>query len=142
MPWSSVFFLTAVAAYAGFQWTVQLVVYPQFALVPPAAFAEYERRHQRRISYVVGPLFAALIIGAGWQLAARPAGTRWALAAAVLVGTILGVTAFVAVPLHRKLSAGWDPAAHRALLRADLVRCLAATALLAVGAVTAVLPLA
>jgi hypothetical protein len=130
MPWSSVFMLAAAAAYAGFQWTVHLVVYPQFALVPPEAFAEYERRHQQRISYVVGPLFTVLIVGAGWQLAERPAGTAWALVAALLVATVLGVTAFVAVPLHRRLSAGWDAAAHGALLRADLVRTVAAAALL------------
>jgi hypothetical protein len=32
------------------------------------------------------------------------------------------------VPLHRRLSAGFDAAAHRRLLRVDLVRVLAATA--------------
>jgi len=57
--------LTAAAAYAGFQWTVHVVVYRQFSAVPPAAFGEYERLHQRRISYVVGPLFVALIAAAG-----------------------------------------------------------------------------
>ncbi len=135
MPLTSALFLLSTAAYAGFQWTVHVVVYPQFALVPPAAFVEYERRHQGRISIVVGPLFAALVIGTGGLVVGRPQGVGvWvAVVATVLAAVVVGVTAVVAVPLHRRLSAGWSADAHRALLRADLVRTLAATGLLAVG---------
>jgi hypothetical protein len=32
------------------------------------------------------------------------------------------VTGLLAVPLHRRLSAGWDGAAYRSLLRVDLIR--------------------
>jgi hypothetical protein len=32
------------------------------------------------------------------------------------------------VPQHRRLGVAWDPVAYRALLRADLIRVLAATA--------------
>jgi hypothetical protein len=46
--------LVLTAAYAGFQWTVQVLVYRQFPLVPPAAFAAYEAAHQRRVGFVVG----------------------------------------------------------------------------------------
>ncbi len=140
MPLSSAVFLVSAAAYAGFQWTVQWVVYPQFALVPPLAFTEYERVHQRRISHVVGPLFAALVLSTGWLAVNGPAGPAAAAVAVGLVAVVLGVTAFVAVPLHRRLSAGWDPAAHRSLLRADLVRTAAATGLVVIGVVGAVVP--
>ena len=128
--------LVVVCAYAGFQWTVRVLVYPQFAVVPPAAFAAYERAHQRRISFVVGPLFAAQAVTTGWLLADRPAGTPLALvlASAALYGALLLVTAVVAVPLHRRLDAGWDPAAHRRLLRVDALRVALATA----GALVAV----
>lgn len=128
-------FLAAGAGYAGFQWTVHLVVYRQFAAVPAAAFAAYERAHQRRISALVAPLFAALVLSTGWLLIDRPAVVPgWAAAAAaLLVAVIIGMTAFGAVPLHRRLGAGWDPQAHRRLLRVDLVRTLAATGVAALG---------
>lgn len=128
-------FLAAGAGYAGFQWTVHLVVYRQFAAVPAAAFAAYERAHQRRISALVAPLFAALVLSTGWLLIDRPAVVPgWAAAAAaLLVAVIIGMTAFGAVPLHRRLGAGWDLQAHRRLLRVDLVRTLAATGVAALG---------
>ena len=67
--------LALTAAYAGFQWTVRALVYPQFALVPPTVFPAYERRHQERITRVVGPLFAGQGVTTAWLLAARPVGT-------------------------------------------------------------------
>ena len=122
--------LLVVGAYAGFQWTVRVLVYPQFAAVPPDRFADYERAHQRRISFVVGPLFAAQAVTTGWLLLDRPPGTPLALVllAAALYGALLLVTATVAVPLHRRLDGGWDPAAHRRLLRVDALRVALATA--------------
>ncbi len=122
--------LVLTAAYAGLQWTVRGLVYPQFAQVPPAAFPAYERAHQRRITRVVGPLFAGQGVTTLWLLADRPAGSPVAavLAGAACLAVVLAVTALVAVPLHRRLDAGWDAAAHRRLCRADTVRALAATA--------------
>jgi len=120
--------LTAAAAYAGFQWTVHVVVYRQFSAVPPAAFGEYERLHQRRISYVVGPLFVALIAAAGWLLINRMSLPLWlTVLPAVLVAAILLLTGLLAVPLHRRLSAGWDVPVYRSLLRVDLFRTLLAS---------------
>ncbi|MEP6980479.1 MAG: DUF1772 domain-containing protein [Nakamurella sp.] len=117
--------LLLTAAYAGFQWTVQVVVYRQFALVPAAVFVDYERAHQRRISLVVGPLFggqvvtaaALLITGGGWLR----------FVSMGLLAMILLITALVAVPLHRRLTAGFDAGAYRSLLRVDLARALLAT---------------
>jgi hypothetical protein len=119
--------LALVAAYAGFQWTVRALVYPQFALVPPDAFAAHERRHQQRVSRVVGPLFAGQGVTALWLLV-----TRWpsapVLLGAACLAVVLGVTGLLAVPLHRRLDAGWDAAVLARLLRVDSVRVAAATA--------------
>ncbi len=84
---------------------------------------------------LVGPLFAALVISTGWLLVDRPVAVDgWAAAAAAaLVAVIIGITAFGAVPLHRRLSVRWDPDAYRGLLRVDLVRTLAATGVAALG---------
>lgn len=122
--------LALVAAYAGFQWTVRVLVYPQFARVPPAAFPAYERDHQRLVTRVVGPLFAGQGITTLLLLAVRPEGVPLlpVLAGAACLAAVLGVTAFLAVPLHRRLDAGWDARAHRRLLRVDGVRVAGAVA--------------
>ena len=122
--------LALTAAYAGFQWTVRALVYPQFALVPPAAFPAYERRHQQRISRVVGPLFAGQGVTTLWLLVDRPQGTPLpaVLAGAACLAIVLAATALGAVPLHRRLGEAWDDGAHRRLLRVDTVRAVAATA--------------
>ncbi len=122
--------LVLAAAYAGFQWTVRVLVYPQFAAVPPAAFAAFERSHQRRVSRVVGPLFAGQGVTTVLLLVLRPAAVPLlpVLAGAACLAAVLGVTAFLAVPLHRRLDRGWDPAVHRRLLRVDGLRVAAATA--------------
>ncbi|RBY86756.1 DUF1772 domain-containing protein [Blastococcus sp. TBT05-19] len=122
--------LALSAAYAGFQWTVRGVVYPQFDQVPAGAFGAYERRHQQRISRVVGPLFAGQLGTTGWLLVARPPGvpSSAVLAGAACLGAVLLLTAAGAVPQHRRLSAGWDGEAFRRLLRVDTARAVAATA--------------
>jgi hypothetical protein len=122
--------LVLTAAYAGFQWTVRVLVYPQFAQVPAAAFPAYERAHQRRVTRVVGPLFAGQGVTTLWLLAARPDGVPLApvLAGAACLAVVLGVTGLLAVPLHRRLADGFDDGALARLLRVDTVRALAAGA--------------
>lgn len=129
MHWVLVLHLAAVSAYAGFQWTVRVVVYPQFAGVPASSFAAYEAAHQRRLSFVVGPLFGALAVTTALMLLLRPPALPWWAAgvSAALVLVVLGTTGAVAVPLHRRLGDGWDVDAHAALMRADTVRVAAAS---------------
>ena len=128
--------LLLVGGYAGFQWTVRALVYPQFTAVPAAAFAAYERSHARRISRVVGPLFAGQLLTTSGLLVAGPEDVvRLAvLLSAGCLATVLAVTALVAVPRHRRLDAGFDPTAYAGLLRADTVRVVAASANVLVSA--------
>ena len=122
--------LVLVAAYAGFQWTVRVLVYPQFAGVGEG-FATYERAHQRRVTRVVGPLFVGQGVTTLWLLVLVLRGTVPAgpvLLGGLCLAVVLGATALGAVPLHRVLDAGWDAAAHRRLLRVDSVRVAAASA--------------
>jgi hypothetical protein len=122
--------LVSAAVYTGFQWTIRIVVYPQFANVGPAEFVGYELAHQRRVTWAVGPLFAALVVSTGAVVVRPPASASvWTIAAAVvLLVVILGVTGLLAVPLHRRLSAQFDVGTHRRLLMADSVRVVAAAA--------------
>lgn len=119
--------LAATSAYAGFQWTVRAVVYPQLANVPGPAFVAYLAAYQRRVTHLVIPLFAALLVTTA-LVAVRPdinAGAR--VLGVTLLAVVLGTTALSAVPAHRRLSEGWDVGAHQRLLRADTVRVVAAT---------------
>jgi hypothetical protein len=122
--------LLLVGGYAGFQWTVRALVYPQFTAVPQEAFAAYEGSHSRRIARVVGPLFAGQLVTTGWLLADRPSGAALpgVVASGACLAVVLLVTALAAVPQHRRLAAGLDPAAYARLLHADTVRVVAATA--------------
>ena len=121
----------AAAAYLGFQLTVRLVVYPQFAQVPGEASAGFERSHQRSITPLVAFLFGALALSATalLVLGPRPAG----VAAGALFAGVLAVTAFGAVPQHAVLSQGFDARAYRRLLRWDTVRVVLALAQVALG---------
>ena len=122
--------LALAAAYAGFQWTVRALVYPQMTMVPPEAFPAYEHRHQRLVVRVVGPLFAGQAVTTLWLLVDRPAGTPLlaVLASAACLAVVLELTALGAVPQHRRLDRGWDPAVHRRLVHVDTLRALTATA--------------
>ncbi|RBY90699.1 DUF1772 domain-containing protein [Blastococcus sp. TF02A-26] len=122
--------LGLVAAYAGFQWTVRALVYPQMSMVPPKAFPSYEHRHQRLVTRVAGPLFLGQAVTTLWLLADRPPGVPLlaVLASAACLAVVLQLTALGAVPQHRVLDRGWDEAVHHRLVRVDTLRAVTATA--------------
>jgi hypothetical protein len=130
VPVPTAAYAVAALAYAGFQWTVLVLVYPQMAAVPAGAFPAYEAAHQRLVTRLVGPLFLALLLATGLLVLSPPAGVGPAerAAAALALAGVVGVTGLRAAPLHGRLARGWDPALHRALLRWDAVRTAAATA--------------
>jgi hypothetical protein len=116
------------AALAGVGWTVQLVVYPAFALVGPDSWADYHARHTRAITWVV----AVPWVGQGVSTAAlllRPPAAGWPAAGvlAVLAAVTVVATVAVAVPAHGRLGERYRPADLRTLLRANLARTLAWT---------------
>jgi hypothetical protein len=128
MSSAAVALVVSASLYAGFQATVRLVVYPQFSAVGSLEFAAYEASHQRRISFVVGPLFAALLLSTAAVVVDGPGGApSWAVPASVfLLLVILGVTGGLAVPLHRRLGDGFDAVTYRRLLAVDTIRLAAA----------------
>lgn len=138
MSVTALVFVVASALYTGFQWTISVVVYPQFSRVGPEDFVAYERRHQHLVSIAVGPLFVLLGLSALALLVHPPHdGPRWvAVTAVLLVGVVLVTTALAAVPLHRQLSSGYDAEAHRRLRAVDSVRLAAAATSTALGVVT------
>lgn len=128
----TVLVVSTVAAWGmvGVIWIVQLVHYPLLgrlsALEPTVAAVD----HQRRITWVVGPLMAAEGVSALILLVSRPASmsAMSAFAAAALLGVALASTAFVQVPLHTRLAEAHDDDVVRSLITTNWVRTVAWTA--------------
>jgi hypothetical protein len=111
----------------GLIWTVQLLVYPQFARVGLAEFPEYHAAHSRLITLVVGPLMlveiGAAFAGVVAVDAQMPRTLAWAGLA--LTGLAWLVTMFASVPQHNVLSAGFDERAHALLVSSNWLRTFA-----------------
>ncbi len=122
--------LVASAALAGLAWTVQVVVYPAFALVGPAEWGRYHARHTRAITRVVAVPWAAQGLSAAALLLDPPARGGLPAAAGLALLALVGVlvTVVAAVPAHERLAGGYRGAQLRTLLRANLARALVWTA--------------
>ena len=117
-------------AMTGLIWFVQLVHYPLFPYAAAGDFPAFAREHQRRTGWVVGPLMLLEAATATWLLfspigaaALRLAWLGWALLASIWLST-----AFVQVPLHRRLSSRFDPRTVRRLVLSNWWRTVAWTA--------------
>ena len=114
----------------GVIWTIQLVHYPLMAHIPPSAFVEYERRHTKAISLIVGPLMAVEGPCVLAVFFARPSGISFwlALTGGIVEALAIGTTAFVSAPLHGRLEKGYDAALLSRLIRTNWLRTAAWTA--------------
>lgn len=120
----------ATWAMVGLIWMVQIVHYPMLARFSATAPGAAALDHQRRTTWVVGPLMAVEGVTALVLLVERPAtmSAGSAVAAAGLLGVALASTAIVQVPLHRRLAAGHDAEVAARLVRTNWVRTVAWTA--------------
>lgn len=112
---------------AGLIWFVQLVHYPLMRDVGPAHYQAYQSLHEKRTAYAVGPAMLAELACAALLCAFPPPGVppwmAWA-GLALVIGIWLS-TALLQVPCHRILACGFDPIAHRRLVRSNWVRTAA-----------------
>ncbi len=118
--------LATTLAMTGVIWFVQLVHYPLFRYASRPTFSDFADAHQRRTSWVVMPLMLtelASAVALVWWVA-PPARTP-ALVALVLLLVIWLSTFFVLVPLHRRLSRGFDARAARRLVGTNWIRTAA-----------------
>ena len=121
----------AAAAYlTGLIWTVQVVHYPSFGLVPKEAWPVFHAAHTRRMGYVVlAPMVLELGLASWLAWAGRsalPGSAGWWSLALVLL--VWAVTFFVSVPFHNRLEGGFDYVAIDGLTRTNWLRTLAWTA--------------
>lgn len=114
----------------GLIWVVQVVHYPMFANVAAADFVEYERIHQARISWIVGPPMLAELVTALLFFWHRPEGVPgWApWAGLALLVVVDGSTAVFFGPQHMRLSSGFDERLHRQLVDGNWIRTIGWTA--------------
>ena len=119
--------LASTLIMVGVIWYVQLVHYPLMSRVPPVRFLEFHQQHGRRTGWVVvGPMVVEALTAGLLVLPAFPGlPTPAAFAGLALVVLIWLSTFGVQVPLHRRLSAGFDPSAHLRLVRTNWLRTVA-----------------
>lgn len=117
----------ATMGMVGVIWFVQIVHYPLFASVGAQQFPEYERRHSARITWIVAPLMLIEAAASGLLCLAteRPVPAWMPWTGAALLGVIWLSTALVQVPCHSRLARGFDPLAHRRLVRTNWLRTIA-----------------
>ena len=116
--------VAATWAMIGLIWFVQVVHYPLFTSVGPDQFVGYEARHTRRTGWVVAVLMP-VEAGTGLWLALNPpeqAGNLVLLIGLALIALLWITTLLWQVPLHRHLSAGYQPGLVSRLVRSNWAR--------------------
>jgi len=128
--------LVAAAMMTGVIWTVQLVHYPLLASVGVDEAAAVAVRHQRMMSWVVGPPMLAEGAATVWLLISPPEGLQWWLpwASAVMLATVLGCTVLLSVPLHAQMATSPLADTGRRLVVTNWPRTAGWTARLVLGA--------
>jgi len=102
---------------------VQLIIYPTLRHVNPEHFHDYHVWYTQRITWVVGPLMVAQVLGHAFLLVETPFLIE--AAAALLVILTWVITGVKAVPIHARLSReGQDARMLQSLLHANKMRTL------------------
>lgn len=115
--------VTVTWCLVGLIWMIQVVHYPLFKDVGPDRFHNYHQRHMALITWVVGPLMLIEIGSAGLLIWF---GERSVLfwGSLVPLAAVWASTAFVQVPLHQKLTLGYDPRLIEKLVATNAWRTL------------------
>ncbi len=122
MEWVLHAHLAAAWFMAGVIWYVQVVHYPSFAWVDRRQFAAFEASHRALTSFVVVPAMLTELFTGLWLLWQHPTHSLL-IAELVLLVMIWGTTFLVSVPLHERLSHGYDEAAAKRLVLTNWPRC-------------------
>lgn len=123
------FQLAATAFMVGLIWFVQLVHYPLMAAVGDSHFQGYEIEHQRRTSWVVGPVMIAELGLSVASVLWPPVGDQWLMIVGLSLLALIWIsTALLQVPAHRSLTTKFSEIVHRKLVLTNWIRTVAWTA--------------
>lgn len=114
----------ATWALVGLIWTIQLVHYPLFAQIGREAFESYHRRHTTQITWVVAPLMLTELLTAAWLVFVGYR-DQWLLVSLLPLAFNWLSTWRVQIPLHSRLSTGFDAEAHERLVATNWWRTIA-----------------
>jgi hypothetical protein len=116
--------VAATMAMVGVIWFAQLVHYPLLSRVDSPSFPDYELSNMHKTGWVVGPLMLTEAFTALTMLCYLPEGIRpfQAWLGLCLLIVIWVSTAWLQVPLHKRLLTGFDPKVHRRLVRTNWIR--------------------
>lgn len=118
--------LSSTIMMTGIIWFVQLVHYPLFKEIPVNAFVNYEQKHTAKTGYLVAPLMLLELMSNIWIWYNFPGWEdHWAM---ILLLIIWLSTFLIQVPLHRKLSQGYDVKSINRLIRSNWIRTICWTA--------------
>lgn len=101
--------LAATWCLVGLIWVIQVVHYPLLKAVGRGEFVAYHERHMALITWVVGPLMLAEIGSAGLLLLLGERSWLFGISLVPLAGVWVS-TALLQIPLHQKLTRGYDAA--------------------------------
>lgn len=115
---------------AGLIWFVQIVHYPLMGAVDVDAFAGYEKAHQRRTTWIVGPVMlleASCAVLLFWSPHGEFTGKTLRWVGLALLSIIWVSTFVMQAPLHAKLAIRFDRSAWQRLVFSNWLRTFAWT---------------
>ena len=116
--------LVATVFMVGLIWFVQVVHYPLFNRISGDASIQYAAEHQRRTAWVVGLPMLVEGITTLWLFFDPINGRLLPLLGGLVLMKIHLSTVFLQVPLHKKLSQGYEREVVRKLVATNWVRTI------------------
>ena len=116
--------LVATVFMVGLIWFVQVVHYPLFDRISGDASIQYAAEHQRRTAWVVGLPMLVEGITTLWLFFDPINGRLLPLLGGLVLMKIHLSTVFLQVPLHKKLSQGYEREVVRKLVATNWVRTI------------------
>ncbi|MAV20372.1 MAG: hypothetical protein CL417_02385 [Acidimicrobiaceae bacterium] len=130
--------LVATVFMVGLIWFVQVVHYPLFNRISGDASIQYAAEHQRRTAWVVGLPMLVEGITTLWLFFNPIDGRLLPLLGGLVLLKIHLSTIFLQIPLHKKLSQGYEREVVRKLVATNWVRTIGWTIRAAIAVVIVV----
>jgi uncharacterized membrane protein len=109
----------------GVIWFVQIVHYPLFEKVGNHDFTKYEDEHKKLTTYIVAPFMLIELASSIFLFfTVNPFRISFIMINLALLVIIWLSTFFIQVPLHGKLSTGFNKVYHRYLVRTNWIRTI------------------